>query len=77
MMKLFITLLRELGKILEEIPYMLQTELHSPNCEVKYQAESDFIQCDKLDSTLLSFTHTRAVITEQICTAQDETCKKN
>jgi hypothetical protein len=55
---------------------MLKPELQSLNCEVKYQAEPDFIQLDKLDSTFLSFTHTRAVISEQICTAQPELCKK-
>jgi hypothetical protein len=51
-------------------------ELQSPNCAVKYQAEPDFIQSDKLHWKLLSFIRTRAVITEQICTAQAELCEK-
>jgi hypothetical protein len=48
-----------------------QLELYSPNFALEYQAEPDFSP-KKLDWTLLSLIHTRAVITEQICTAQDE-----
>jgi hypothetical protein len=41
----------------------------------EYQAEPVFIRPDKLDWTLLSYADTRAVITEQMCTAQAEHCK--
>jgi hypothetical protein len=62
--------------ILEGTPYTLQTT--SAQSELRScQAEPDFIQTNKLDRTLLSFTHTAAVIPEYICTAQAaKLCKK-
>jgi len=61
----------ELGEIIEESPHTPQSVPRSDT-----PSWTSFILFSKLDSTLRSFTNTRAVITEEICTAQVELCKK-